>query len=83
MKKFIYEARDQKTNKMVKAIVQAESERSAARLLVEQGFSPLSIKEQPEEGGILKRLTNRITSKDKIVYLRQMALCNFRKKVYR
>jgi len=73
MKKFSYEARDHKSNKIVKSIVQAESERSAAKLLVDQGFSPLSIKEHSEDGGLIKRLTNRITAKDKIVFLRQMA----------
>ena len=73
MKKFTYEARDHKTNKIVKSIVQAESERSAARLLVDQGFSPLNIKEQSDDSGLIKRLTNRITSKDKIVFLRQLA----------
>lgn len=73
MKKYSYEARDHKSNKVIKSTVQAESERAAAKLLVDQGFAPLNIKEQSEEGGIIKRLAGRITSKDKIVFLRQMA----------
>ena len=73
MKKFSYEARDQATNKLVKATVQADSENAAARLLNEQGFSPLSIKEVAEGGSVIARLTGRITLKDKIVFTRQLA----------
>ena len=73
MKKFSYEARDQATNKLVKATVQADSENAAARLLSEQGFSPLSIKEVTEGGSALAKLTGRITLKDKIVFTRQLA----------
>ncbi len=73
MKKFSYEARDQATNKLVKATVQADSENAAARLLNEQGFSPLSIKEVTEGGSVIARLTGRITLKDKIVFTRQLA----------
>jgi type II secretory pathway component PulF len=64
MKKFSYETRDQATNKLVKATVQADSENAAARLLNEQGFSPLSIKEVTEGGSALAKLTGRITLKD-------------------
>ena len=45
MKKFFYEARDQSNNKITKATVQAESESEAARLLIDQGLTPLDIKE--------------------------------------
>lgn len=73
MKKFSYEARDSATNKIIKSIVQADSENSAAHLLMEQGFVPLAIKEASEEGGVLGRLTNRISTKDRIVFTRQLA----------
>jgi type IV pilus assembly protein PilC len=73
MKKFDYEAKDSSTNKVVKATVQAESENSAAKLLLAQGFTPLSIKEINEDGNFLGRLTGRITTKDKIVFTRQLA----------
>lgn len=73
MKKFTYEARDQASNKIVKATVQADSETAAAKLLINQGLTPLNIKEQSGEGGILARLTGRITTKDKIVFTRQLA----------
>lgn len=73
MKKFNYQARDGSTNKIVKATVQADSENSAAKLLIEQGFTPLDIKEVDESGGILKGLKNRVTAKDRIVFTRQLA----------
>lgn len=73
MKKFSYEARDNSSNKIVKSIVQAESENAAAKLLVEQGFIPLEIKEEDGEGSFIGKLTGRITTKDKIVFTRQLA----------
>lgn len=73
MKKFDYQAKDGATNKIVKATVQADSENSAAKLLIEQGFTPLDIKEVNETDGFLKGLTNRVTTKDRIVFTRQLA----------
>lgn len=73
MKKYNYEAKDATTNKIVKATVQAESETSAAKLLISQGFTPLDIKEVDESASFLKKLTGRITTKDKIVFTRQLA----------
>lgn len=73
MKKFNYEAKDSSTNKIVKATVQADSESSAAKLLIAQGFAPLDIKEVNDEESFFKRLTGRITTKDKIVFTRQLA----------
>lgn len=73
MKKYIYEARDQATNKVSKATVQADSEGAAARLLIDQGFTPLDIKEQNEYDNPIAKLTGRITTKDKVVFTRQLA----------
>jgi type IV pilus assembly protein PilC len=73
MKKFTYEARDQTNNKITKATVQADSESAAAKVLINQGFMPLSIKEQGEDSNFIARLTGRITAKDKIVFTRQLA----------
>jgi len=73
VKKFTYEARDQATNKITKSTVQADSENAAARLLMNQGFTPINIKEQNDEEGIIARITGRITTKDKIVFTRQLS----------
>lgn len=73
MKKFTYRARDKASEKVVESIVQAESEASAARVLVEQGFVPLDIKEDTGDQSFLAKVKNRITIKDKIVFTRQLA----------
>lgn len=70
---FDYTARDTTTNKVIKSTVQAESERSAAKLLMTQGIIPLQITEQTKKGSILNRLSNRVTSKDRVIFTRQLA----------
>jgi len=73
VKRFSYEARDTATGNIVKATVQADSEASAAKLLLAQGFTPHSIKEVNEGGSILGRITGRITTKDRVVFTRQLS----------
>jgi len=73
MRKFEYQAKDNSTNKVVKATVQADSENAAAKVLIAQGFTPFEIKEVNEDGNVLGRLTGRIQTKDKIVFTRQLA----------
>ena len=73
MKKFTYEARDQANGKVTKSTVQADSESAAARLLIDQGFTPLNIKEQTEYNNPIASLAGRITTKDKVVFTRQLA----------
>lgn len=73
MKKFKYKARDKASNKVTESIVQADSETAAARVLVEQGFVPLEIKEEDSNETVFAKLKNRITTKDKIVFTRQLA----------
>ncbi len=73
MRKFHYEARDQATNKIVKSIVQAESEHAAAKTLIQQGFTPLNIKSEEQSKNFLEKLTSRVSGKDKIIFLRQLS----------
>ncbi|MGB4768635.1 MAG: type II secretion system F family protein [Candidatus Saccharimonas sp.] len=73
MKKFNYEARDKATNETIHSMVQADSESAAAKVLIEQGLMPLNIAEIDENGSIIGKVTNRITTKDRIVFLRQLA----------
>lgn len=73
MKKFTYEARDKASSDIVKSMVQADSESAAAKVLIEQGLMPLDIKEIDENGSLIAKLTGRITTKDKIIFLRQLS----------
>lgn len=72
MQRFVYSAKDEQTQKVVKSVVQADSEREAAKLLIAQGLSPLTIQEEAD-GNILTRLTQRITSKDRVTFTRSLA----------
>ncbi len=73
MKRFNYEAKDQSSGKIVKASVQADSEQAAAKVLLAQGFIPHNIKEADDSQSFLSKLTGRITTKDKVVFTRQLA----------
>lgn len=73
MLSFTYTARDTASNKQVKSTVKAESERAAAKLLMAQGMVPLEIKEQGDSGSIIEKITNRVSTKDRIVFIRQLA----------
>lgn len=70
---FDYTARDTTSNKIIKSTVQAESERSAAKLLMAQGIVPLELIEQTKKTGLFSRFTNRVSTKDRIIYTRQLA----------
>ena len=73
MKKYNYEARDSASNKIVKSVVQADSENAAAKLLTAQGFVPLKIELQDDKANFFARFSGRITTKDKVVFTRQLA----------
>ena len=57
MKRFNYRARDKETGKIVKGAIQAENERTAGKLLVEQGYFPESISEE-DKNSIINRQVN-------------------------
>lgn len=72
---FDYTARDPATGNKVKAQVQADNEAAAAKLIKAEGLAPISIE---VEGGKsssnpISKFTNRIKTKDKIIFSRQMA----------
>ena len=70
MRRYIYKAKEQQTGKIIKGTIQAESERTAGKLLVDRGYVPESIK---EEGGGLADKFNKVTAKDRINFTRQFA----------
>jgi type II secretory pathway component PulF len=69
-----YTARNASTGQHVKAIVQAESETAAAKLIKQQGLVPLDIKVQGS-GGVSKMLQhlNRVKAKDRVLFARQLS----------
>ncbi|WP_457915332.1 hypothetical protein [Candidatus Minimicrobia naudis] len=49
------------------------SENAAAKLLTAQGFVPLKIELQDDKTNFFARFSGRITTKDKVVFTRQLA----------
>ena len=70
---FVYTARDLADNKVVKSTVQAESEADAGKLLMARNLIPLSIRPESEVGNPLEALRNRVSTKDKVIFTRQLA----------
>ena len=70
---FRYEARDPKTGKKITSEVEADSEQSAARLIKKEGYSPITIKPKSSSSGIFARFKNKIKTKDKVLFSRQLS----------
>ena len=72
MKRYNYRAKEKETGKATKGSIQADNERLAGRLLVDQGLIPESIVEEGTTNPFTK-FNNRITTKDHIMFTRQLA----------
>jgi type IV pilus assembly protein PilC len=72
MLSFEYIALDKVTGKRVKAEVQAQDEKSAAKLLTEKGLSPLEITPVGEKHSLLDKV-HRIPTKEKVIFSRQLS----------
>ncbi|NDC95535.1 type II secretion system F family protein [bacterium] len=70
---YTYTARDTATGQKVKAEVQAESEQAAARLIQKEGLAPLEIKAKDIEGTGFKRFFNKVKTKDRVIFARQLS----------
>lgn len=73
MLNFTYKARDLASNKIISSTVQAESEAEAGKLLMGRNLIPLSIVPEGQNSGLLDKFTNRITTKDRVVFTRQLS----------
>jgi type IV pilus assembly protein PilC len=68
-----YVARNAKTGEKIQAEIQAESEQAAAKLLRHEGLAPLDIRSIEDGGNVFAQLQNRIATKDKILFSRQLS----------
>lgn len=66
-----YTARDTASGEKISAFVDAESEQAAAKLVRAQGLTPIDIALAGNEGGF--KLFNKVKTKDRILYARQLA----------
>jgi len=71
---FVYTAHKTESGEIVKAEVQAENERAAAKLLMAQGLFPISI-DNKSEGGLLAKsgLGTHVGTKDRVIFTRQLS----------
>ena len=71
---YIYTAHKEDTDEVIKAEVQAENERAAAKLLMAQGMFPISIDLKSEKDLLAKAgLGTRVGTKDRIIFTRQLS----------
>jgi len=71
---FVYEyiARDD-SGKKVQSTVKADSEQAAAKLITKEGLSPVSIKMQGGDKSKVGSFKNRISTKDRVLFARQLS----------
>lgn len=72
MRRYVYKAKDKKTGRGVSGSVQAENERAAGRILIDQGYVPQKIKEE-NQSGFFAQLSNKVSNKQRIIFTRQFA----------
>lgn len=72
MQTYNYRARDARSGKIIKSTIQAQSEGGAAKLLMAQKIVPLSI-EPINSGGMLAKMTNKVSSKELVIFTRQLS----------
>jgi len=68
---FTYTALNPATGQRIQAQIEAENEKSAAKLLIDRGLSPLDIKVKAERTG--GGLRNRVPTKEKVLFSRQLS----------
>lgn len=73
MPSFEYTAKNASTGEQVSSIVHADSEAGAAKIVKEQGLSPISMKAQADSKGVLDKYINRVKTKDKVLFSRQLS----------
>ncbi len=71
---FVYTAKDPASGQKITAEVEAQDEASAAKLIKNEGLAPISISVKGKGGlGVLSRFKNRIKTKEKVVFSRQLS----------
>lgn len=70
---FEYVARNPKTGERIQAEVQADNERSAAKLIRDEGLVPINITEEKQRNNPLGGLLKRVPAKDRVLFSRQLS----------
>jgi type IV pilus assembly protein PilC len=72
MQTYVFTAHDINTGQKISADIEADSEQSAAKLLVERGLTPLDIRPSVEQSS-LGNFRNRVPTKQKVIFSRQLS----------
>src|SRR5688572_22194752 len=70
---FVYTAKNVQTGEAIKAEVQAESEQSAAKLLIQQNLAPINIVPKDKPNVLLGAFANRVRTKEIVLFTRQLS----------
>jgi len=70
---YTYTAKNTKTGEVTTAEVEATDEQAAAKVLMNRGLSPVDIQLKKEQTGVLARYRNRIKTKEKVIFARQLS----------
>jgi type IV pilus assembly protein PilC len=73
MLSYQYTARNPSTGQQVKALVEAESEAAAAKLVSGQGLVPIDIKLASSGGSLFGKLGNHVKTTDRVLFSRQLS----------
>lgn len=73
MLSYKYSARDPATGQKVQAEVEAENQQTAAKLIRQAGLAPIDITLKDESFNPLSKILNKISTKDKILFSRQLS----------
>lgn len=74
MLSFKYEARDSKTGQLIKSEVEADNEQSAAKLIRQEGLSPLKITAKDAANiNFIHSFLDKVKAKDRILFARQLS----------
>lgn len=70
---FKYVARNPTTGEKISAVVQADSQQAAAKLIRNEGLTPIDIKLDVQGVGVIGKKFKRIKAKDRVLFSRQLA----------
>ncbi len=70
---FEYTAKDPKTDQIIKAEVQAQSEQAASKLIADRGLAVLELRLKGEARGLLAGFGKKVKAKDKVLFARQLS----------
>jgi type IV pilus assembly protein PilC len=73
MLSYKYEARDPVSGKKITGEIQADSEKSVAKSVKDQGYAVISIKSSSEKSALSKLIKPRVKTKDKVLFSRQLS----------